>query len=57
MRINRFSHASIKKYSELVRSAVRLGVSLDEIITETRKYHGMDFANRIENNIRFPMDR
>jgi hypothetical protein len=48
----RFSSMSIMRYSEMVCSAVKLGVSLDEIISETRKFHGKDFTNRVEKVVK-----
>ena len=43
---------SIMRYSEMVCSAVQLGVSLDEIICETRKFHGKDFTSRVEKVVK-----
>jgi hypothetical protein len=42
----------IKRYSKLVCSAVDLGVSLDDLIFETKKYHGMEFGNRVETAVK-----
>ena len=39
---------NIMRYSEMVCSAVRLGVCLDDLLRETRNYHGRDFGNRVE---------
>jgi|MudIll2142460700_1097286.scaffolds.fasta_scaffold2573559_1 hypothetical protein len=48
----KFSSMSIMHYSEMVCSAVKLGVSLDELISETRKFHGKDFTNRVEKVVK-----
>ena len=40
-----------KFYSKMVAEAVKLGVPMDDIIFETEKYHGVEFANRIESSI------
>ncbi len=43
---------NIMNYSEIVCSAVRLGVSLDDLLKETRNYHGRDFGNRVEKVVK-----
>ena len=48
----RFSHKRISRYSELVCTAVRLGVSLDAIMAETRRYHGNDFSSAVEQSVK-----
>ena len=40
-----------KFYSKMVAEAVKLGVPMDDIIFETQKYHGEEFASRIERSI------
>jgi len=52
MSAQKFSSMNIMRYSEMVCSAVKLGVSLDEIISETRKFHGKDFTNRVEKVVK-----
>jgi hypothetical protein len=52
MNSKRFSGMSIMNYSEMVCSAVQLGVSLDDIMTETRKFHGRDFSCRVEKVVK-----
>jgi hypothetical protein len=56
MHKRKFSNMNIKRYSELVRSAVLLGVNYDDIIAETRRYHGNEFGNKVEDAVR-PMLR
>ncbi len=46
------SSMNIMNYSEMVCSAVRLGVCLDELLCETRKYHGREFGNRVEKVVK-----
>jgi hypothetical protein len=48
MQTGKISNMKLMRYSRLVYSAVELGVSLDDLISETRKYHGMEFGNRVE---------
>ncbi len=48
----RFSGMSVMHYSEMVCSAVQLGVSLDDLMSETRKYHGNDFGNSVEKVVK-----
>lgn len=43
---------SIMHYSEMVCSAVQLGVSLDDLMSETRKYHGNTFSNSVEKVVK-----
>lgn len=43
---------SIMRYSEMVCNAVHLGVNFDEIISETRKYHGNEFSSRVEKVVK-----
>ncbi len=52
MHPKRFSSTSIMKYSEMVCSAVSLGVNMDDIICETRKYHGNEFTNKVEKVVK-----
>lgn len=52
MHQKRFSGMSVMHYSEMVCSAVQLGVSLDDLMSETRKYHGHDFSNRVEKVVK-----
>jgi len=46
------SSKKVMLYSELFCSAVRLGVSFDDLISETRKFHGMEFGNRVEKIVK-----
>ena len=43
---------SIMRYSEMVCNAVHLGVNFDDIISETRKYHGCEFTNKVEKVVK-----
>lgn len=43
---------SIMRYSEMVCNAVSLGVNFDDIICETRKYHGNEFTSRVEKVVK-----
>jgi len=43
---------SIMRYSEMVCNAVQLGVNLDDIISETRKYHGYEFTSKVEKVVK-----
>jgi hypothetical protein len=52
MRTGKISNMKLMRYSRLVCSAVELGVSLDDIISETRRYHGMEFGNRVEATVK-----
>lgn len=52
MHLKRFSSMSIMRYSEMVCNAVHLGVNFDDIICETRKYHGHEFTNRVEKVVK-----
>jgi len=52
MQSKNHSSINIMRYSELVCNAVRHGVNFDDIINETRKYHGRDFSNRIEKVVK-----
>lgn len=52
MHPKRHSGMSIMQYSEMVCSAVHLGVSLDDLMSETRKYHGNDFGNSVEKVVK-----
>jgi len=52
MHPKRFTSMSIMKYSEMVCNAVHLGVNFDEIISETRKYHGNEFSSRVEKVVK-----
>lgn len=52
MKPRRVNGMNIMSYSEMVCSAVRLGVSLDELLVETRIYHGRDFRNRVEKVVK-----
>jgi hypothetical protein len=44
----RFTQRQIARYSKLAAAAVRHSVPLDEIIRETRRYHGDEFAVAVE---------
>jgi hypothetical protein len=52
MHSKQYSSLNIMRYSELVCNAVKHGVSLDDIMSETRKYHGREFSNRIEKVVK-----
>jgi hypothetical protein len=52
MQTKNHSSFNIMRYSELVCNAVRHGVNLDDIMSETRKFHGRDFSNRIEKVVK-----
>jgi hypothetical protein len=52
MHLRHSSGTNILRYSELVCSAVRLGVSLDDIMAETRRYHGREFSNNVEKVVK-----
>jgi hypothetical protein len=52
MQSKNHSSLNIMRYSEMVCNAVQHGVSLDDIINETRKYHGREFSNRIEKVVK-----
>ncbi len=52
MHPKRFTSMSIMRYSEMVCNAVHLGVNYDEIISETRKYHGNEFSSRVEKVVK-----
>jgi len=47
-----YSSLNIMRYSELVCNAVSHGVNFDDIMNETRKYHGREFSNRIEKVVK-----
>jgi hypothetical protein len=48
----RFTKRQVVSYSKLAATAVQHSVSLDEILQETRRYHGDEFAIAVENCIR-----
>lgn len=48
----RFTKRQVVSYSKLAATAVQHNVSLDEILQETRRYHGDDFANAVETCVR-----
>jgi hypothetical protein len=48
----RFTKRQVISYSKLAATAVQHSVSLDEIIKETRRYHGDEFANAVESCVR-----
>ncbi len=52
MHPKRFTSMSIMRYSEMVCNAVHLGVNFDDIISETRKYHGNEFTSRVEKVVK-----
>ena len=52
MHTRKFSSMSIMRYSEFVCSAVRLGVSMDDIIHETNKHHGAEFSRSVEKVVK-----
>lgn len=52
MHPQQFSTMNVMRYSELVCDAVQLGVNLDDLLSETRKYHGRDFSNQIEKVVK-----
>ncbi len=52
MRTGRISNRKLMHYSKLVCSAMELGVSFNDLISETRKYHGVEFGNRVEATVR-----
>ncbi|MBN2160021.1 MAG: hypothetical protein JW807_11550 [Spirochaetes bacterium] len=56
MNPKRFSSMNIMKYSEFVCSAVQLGISFDDIISETRKFHGREFTSRVEKVVKTMID-
>lgn len=49
--INPRNQKEIARYSKLVLEAMELGVSIEDIIFETRKYHGHVFANLVAQRI------
>lgn len=46
------SDRKIKKYSKWLARAAKHGVSLDDLILETRKYHGNSFAERVISKVK-----
>ncbi len=52
MQTKNHSSINIMRYSELVCNAVQAGVNFDDIMNETRKYHGREFSNRIEKVVK-----
>ncbi|HOD15673.1 MAG TPA: hypothetical protein PLA65_13335 [Spirochaetota bacterium] len=52
MQTKNYSSFNIMRYSELVCNAVQHGVNFDDIMNETRKYHGREFSNRIEKVVK-----
>lgn len=52
MRARKISSMNVMRYSEFVCSAVRLGVSMDDIICETRKHHGPEFSHSVEKVVK-----
>jgi hypothetical protein len=46
------SNMNIMRYSEMVCSALQLGVNFDDLMSETRKYHGRDFSSRVEKVVK-----
>ena len=47
-----FSKKELQSYCKWAAAAVRHSVSLDEILYQTRLYHGEEFAGRVEKTIR-----
>jgi hypothetical protein len=49
---NTFTKRQVTRYSKWTAAAVRLNVPLEEILRETRSYHGDDFACAVETRVR-----
>jgi hypothetical protein len=47
-----FTKGQITCYSKWAAAAVRHSVPLDEILRETRSYHGEEFACAVESRVR-----
>jgi hypothetical protein len=52
MRAGNISGRKVRLYSDLVRSAVRLGVNIEDLISETKKFHGTEFGNQVEKMVK-----
>jgi len=48
---DKFSKFHVKRYCQLISFAVKHGVPMDDIIMETRKYHGTEFTDLVEKEI------
>lgn len=46
-----FTQNQLTQYSRWAVRAIQHSVPLDEIIIETRRYHGDDFASAVEENV------
>ena len=47
MIFGKMSHRAIKSYCRMVTKAADLGVPIDDIISETRKFHGEIFTQEV----------
>jgi hypothetical protein len=47
-----YSKRALKSYCKWAAAAVRHSVSLDEILYQTRLYHGDEFAGEVERTIK-----
>jgi hypothetical protein len=52
MHARSISARKVRQYSDLVRSAARLGIDIDDLISETRKFHGIEFGDRVEKMVK-----
>jgi hypothetical protein len=52
MRAGNISSRKMRLYSEFVRSAMRLGVNIDDLISETKKFHGIEFGDQVEKMVK-----
>lgn len=48
----RYTQRALRSYCKLAAAAVRHSVSLDEILYQTRLYHGEKFAGDVEKTIK-----
>jgi len=51
--IDKFTRKRVNKYSRMVIKAVNLGVDMEDVIHETREYHGKEFADLVAAKINF----
>jgi hypothetical protein len=56
MRAGNISGWKVRLYTDLARSAVRLGVNIEDLISETKKFHGIEFGNQVEKMMKGTAD-
>ena len=48
----KFTKTALRSYCKLAAAAVRHSVPLEDILTQTRLYHGEEFAGAVEEKIK-----